>query len=77
MTNGHHNTKPDAQCVGCPLIARCSNDPSFQPPFFARCEDRRRNKQAAPEGNVPAKILHIRCVKRKPIYRKRIGNKNG
>lgn len=30
--------KPDAQCVGCPLIARCSNDPSFQPPFFARCQ---------------------------------------
>lgn len=26
------------ECVGCPLIVRCSNDPSFQPPFFARCQ---------------------------------------
>ena len=49
--------KPDVQCEGCPLIARCSNDPSFQPPFFARCQQHR------PKGKIDAKRLFERLIK--------------
>lgn len=43
--------EPDVRCEGCPLIARYSNDPSFQPPFVARCrEEKEKTNHRQKEG---------------------------
>ena len=51
MTMDKDKRKPDVRCEGCPLIAMCSNDPSFQPPFFARCrEEKEKTNHRQKEG---------------------------
>ena len=38
-------------CSSCTFIVRCSNDPSFQPPFFARCrEEKEKTNHRQKEG---------------------------
>lgn len=38
-------------CSFCTFAARCSNDPSFQPPFFARCmEEKDKTNHRQKEG---------------------------
>lgn len=38
-------------CSSCTFAARCSNDPSFQPPFFARCrEEKEKTNHRQKEG---------------------------